>query len=146
MKKALFVLATFLLLGSCGKNSDPISLDYQGDASALKDNKEFSASLPFRSTLEEEKKEGKWHYLFSIDEPEKDFHQVRVILMEEKEECYWVFGYDGNYTLTKNKDKEDKESVKGIRMFVSSSMELNAFKFRFSSQEEVLYFQVSVEK
>ena len=147
MKKALFVcLLSTLVLESCASS---LSSSLQDDKEKFIAQDDFSVdcSAYFKSSLLVQKGESVYRLSYTLDNADKDYHHVRMLLSPKKD-TFFPFGYDDEYTLVKNKNDADRKKnlIFGININFSSTIELTSLYAAFYSDEVTFYFSVNVKE
>lgn len=144
MKKTLFgCLLSLVLLVSCGNT---ISSSLNEDKDKFLAQEIFSADNQgnFNDSLVCKKTDSVYRLSYVLDSAIVDYHNVHVLLSPKKD-SFFFFGYDASYTLVKDKDKADKgkDSIYGLNINFSSTVELNTLYAYFSSDELSFYYMVN---
>ena len=95
----------------------------------------FALSLLYESS------NGVYRYSLVLDEVKQDFHSVRCLFSPDLE-FVLPFGYDGDYSLVKEKEDADQAAGKmvGFNLHFSSSVKIVSLYGWFQSDEQTLRF------
>lgn len=143
MKKSFFVwLLPFVLLASCKQS---LSHTLEEDKTKMIEEKSFSRDQKnyFEDELTSLKKDNLYRYQYTINNPKKEYHHIKVILSPKKD-TFFPFGYEDDYTLVLSKEEVDKKKNKvlGIHINFSSTIELDSLYAYFSSDEASFYYTI----
>ena len=80
---------------------------------------------------------------YQIDKLQQDFQQVKVIITPDEEHSYF-FGYDQDYKLVKDVEKQDssKHIYSGIKISFVSQVRIEKLKVLFKSSDLSLVYEI----
>lgn len=147
MKKSFFgCLLSFVVLVSC--NSNNVSLDSSLDSIkaefAKQDDFSMSISNYFDGKYVTTHDDSIYRINYTIDKAERDYHNAKLLISPDKNHFYF-FGFDGSYTMVKDKENADKANMKvyGISINFSSTVALDSLYACFISDETTIYYMIT---
>ncbi len=143
MNKSLFVLPVLALLTACQPS---ISTSLEQDKQWLFSCPETEYGNPenyFSSQLINTIKDDDYLITYQIDKLQQDFQQVKVIITPDEEHSYF-FGYDQDYKLVKDVEKQDssKHIYSGIKISFVSQVRIEKLKVLFKSSDLSLVYEI----
>lgn len=137
-------MTTIFALTACQENVS-YSLDEDVSHFLSLDPSEYAENpTGFRFSLSSAEKEDCYLYRFVLDQPERDYSRVRLLLAEGEKDQVWYFGYNAEYALKKEADP-DKNIIKGIALNFKVDHEIKAMRSAFLTAEENCYFSFQIQ-